>query len=49
MFGMYGFLDQTKKRGVVAIVDKGASLSWLQADFLRASQTTSYNYARFCN
>lgn len=47
MFGMYGFLDQTKKRGVVAIVDKGASLSWLQADFLRASQTTSYNYARF--
>lgn len=47
MFGMYGFLDFTKKRGVVAIVDKGASLSWLQADFLRASQTTSYNYARF--
>lgn len=47
MFGMYGFLDQTKKRGVVAIIDKGANLSWLQADFLRASQTTSYNYARF--
>lgn len=47
MFGMYGFLDFTKKRGVVAIIDKGASLSWLQADFLRASQTTSYNYARF--
>lgn len=47
MLGMYGFLDQTKKRGVVAIVDKGASMSWIQADFLRASQTTSYNYARF--
>lgn len=47
MFGMYGFLDLTEKKGVVAIIDKGASLSWLQADFLRASQTTSYNYARF--
>ena len=47
MLGMYGFLDQTKKRGVVAIIDKGASMSWIQADFLRASQTTSYNYARF--
>lgn len=47
MFGMYGFLDFTQKRGVVAIIDKGASLSWIQADFLRSSQTTSYNYARF--
>ena len=47
MLGMYGFLDQTKKRGVVAIVDKGASMSWIQADFLREAQTTSYNYARF--
>ncbi len=47
MLAMYGFLDQTKKRGVVAIVDKGASMSWIQADFLREAQTTSYNYARF--
>lgn len=47
MLGMYGFLDFTEKRGVVAIVDKGASLTWIQADFLRASQTSSYNYARF--
>lgn len=47
LLGMYGFLDFTEKRGVVAIVDKGASLSWIQADFLRASQTTSYNFARF--
>lgn len=47
MLGMYGFLDQTKGKGVVAIIDKGASMSWIQADFLRASQTTSYNYARF--
>lgn len=47
MLAMYGFLDQTKKRGVVAIVDKGSTMSWIQADFLREAQTTSYNYARF--
>lgn len=47
MFGMYGFLDFTEKKGIVAIIDKGASLSWLEADFLRLNRSDSNNYARF--
>lgn len=47
MFGMYGFLDQTGKKGTVAIVEEGAAQTSIQADFMRAAQTTTFNYARF--
>jgi len=47
MLGMYGFLDFTEKKGVVAIVDAGAAQTSIQADFMRAAQTTTFNYARF--
>ncbi|MDD3122912.1 MAG: DUF5696 domain-containing protein, partial [Candidatus Izemoplasmatales bacterium] len=47
MLGMYGFLDFTYKEGVVAIVESGAAQTSIQADFMRAAQTTTFNYARF--
>ena len=47
VLGMYGFLDFTQKKGVVAIVDSGAAQTSIQADFMRAAQTTTFNYARF--
>jgi hypothetical protein len=46
MFGMYGFLDKTNRKGVLAIIDQGASQSTLIADFKR-DVNTSRNYATF--
>lgn len=46
MFGMYGFLDKTSKKGVLAIVDKGATQTEIYANFKRAVDT-SKNIAYF--
>ena len=46
MFGMYGFLDQTNRKGVLAIVDQGASQSSIYANFKR-NTPTSRNFAYF--
>lgn len=47
MFGMYGFLDFTDKKGIVAIADQGAAQTQITADFKREAVTTSTNYAYF--
>lgn len=48
MFGMYGFLETSDNKGVVAIIDQGAGQISVEADFLRASSVAKkYNYARF--
>lgn len=36
MLNMYGFLDKTERKGILAIVDRGASLTSVKADFKRA-------------
>lgn len=46
MFGMFGFLDKTNKKGVLAIVDRGASQTEIYANFKRAI-ATSKNIAYF--
>lgn len=46
MFGMYGFLDQTEEKGILAIADKGASQTSIYANFKR-STATSKNIAYF--
>lgn len=46
MFGMYGFLDQTEEKGVLAIADQGASQTSIYANFKR-STATSKNIAYF--
>jgi len=46
MFGMYGFLDKTEKKGVLAIADKGASQTEIYANFKRQVDT-SKNIAYF--
>lgn len=50
MFPMYGFLETGKGKGIVAIIDKGASQSSITADFKRSSTKSgisTYNYAHF--
>lgn len=48
MFGMFGYLDFTNSKGIVAAVEKGASLTSIEADFYRSVSTGGkYNYARF--
>lgn len=50
MFPMYGFVEQTSKKGVVAIVEKGAPQSSITANFKRKSAISgidTYNYAYF--
>lgn len=46
MFGMFGFLDQTERKGVLAIADRGANLTSIYANFKRAT-ATSKNTAYF--
>lgn len=47
MFGMYGFLDKTSKKGVLAIADRGANQTSIYADFKRKKLTTTKNIAYF--
>lgn len=48
MLGMYGFLETSDNKGVVAIIDQGAGQISVEADFLRASSVNKkYNYVRF--
>ncbi|MCK9536894.1 MAG: DUF5696 domain-containing protein [Bacilli bacterium] len=50
MLNMYGFLDKTKKKGVLAIVDRGASQTAVYADFKRAESQylgVTNNFAYF--
>ena len=43
---LFGFLEQSNNKGLVAIVDKGAAQTSIVADFHRGSEGSS-NYARF--
>lgn len=50
MFPMFGFLEQSRNYGIVAIIDKGAAQSSITANFRRESTTSGidmYNYAFF--
>lgn len=47
MFGMYGFLDKTAKKGVLAIADKGANQTSIYANFKRADVASTMNIAYF--
>lgn len=49
MFPMYGFVEQTQQKGIVAIVDKGAPQTSITANFMRSSSSgiDSFNYAFF--
>ncbi|MBO4666867.1 MAG: hypothetical protein J5666_01890, partial [Bacilli bacterium] len=51
MFPMYGFIDNTNYKTVVAIVKEGAAQTSISADYLRDSKATNglnkYNYAFF--
>ncbi len=48
MLGMYGFLETSDNKGLVAIIDKGASQVAVSADFLRSKgESKKYNYARY--
>ena len=50
MFPMFGFVEQTSKKGIVAIVEKGAPQSSITANFKRKSSVSGidvYNYAFF--
>lgn len=48
MFGMYGFVETSDRKGIVAIIDKGAGQISVEADFLRSNSVAKkYNYARF--
>lgn len=44
MFGMYGFLDVTNKRGLMTVAEKGAAQSTLFADTPRGTNLTNYIY-----
>ena len=44
MFGMYGFLDITNKRGLMTVAEKGAAQSTLFADTPRGSSNANYIY-----
>ncbi len=44
MFGMYGFIDKTNERGLVAVAEKGATASTLKADTPRGSSDANYIY-----
>lgn len=47
MFGMFGFLDKTEKKGVLAIADKGANQNYIYANFKRTGISSSMNQAYF--
>lgn len=47
MFGMYGFLDKTSRKGVLAIVDRGANQNTIYADFKRENLSATKNIAYF--
>lgn len=50
MLPMYGFIDSTDRKGVVAIVTQGAAQTSISADFLRDASKggmMKYNYAHF--
>ncbi len=50
MFPMFGFLEQSRNYGIVAIIDKGAAQSSITANFRRESAISGiemYNYAYF--
>ena len=45
MFPMFGFLSNSENKGVMAVVNKGATLTSIAADSAR--KATPYNYAKF--
>ena len=50
MLPMFGFIETSDRKGVVAIVDKGAAQTSISADFLRDASKggmMKYNYAHF--
>jgi hypothetical protein len=47
MFAMYGFLDKTAKKGVLAIADQGANQTSIYANFKRADVASTMNIASF--
>ncbi|MGD9886600.1 MAG: DUF5696 domain-containing protein [Bacilli bacterium] len=47
MFSMYGFLDKTSKKGVLAIADQGANQTSIYANFKRADVASTMNIANF--
>ncbi|HNZ49909.1 MAG TPA: DUF5696 domain-containing protein, partial [Bacilli bacterium] len=47
MFAMYGFLDKTAKKGVLAIADQGANQTSIYANFKRADVASTMNIANF--
>jgi hypothetical protein len=47
MFAMYGFLDKTSGKGVLAIADQGANQTSIYANFKRADVTSTMNIANF--
>ena len=47
MFPMYGFLDATNKKGVLAIVERGANQTSIYANFKRSAVESTANVAYF--
>jgi len=47
MFAMYGFLDKTSGKGVLAIADQGANQTSIYANFKRADVASTMNIANF--
>lgn len=47
MFGMFGFLDKTQEKGILAIADRGAAQTSIYANFKREELTNSRNIAYF--
>jgi len=47
MLNMYGFLEQSDKKGLVVIADQGAAQVSFEADFMRPGKEGVYNEARF--
>jgi len=47
MLSMYGFLDKTEEKGILAIADRGANQSSIYANFKRADVPSTMNIAYF--